>query len=178
MPPTYATIAARGMLAASIHNPQSLKTLPAQVQREIIVNIRDPFTIANLRAMNPRNLKAHVDLAIEQSGDLSIKSATTRDMEALRQFADDWVHNLGERLFSSHPDMRSHSTRHTTSSITSNDGKPLISILEDPDIPKCVWDCAERRFQTVLVPSHVYSTKSLGFNILYQGFLQKRLTSV
>lgn len=63
--------------------------------------------------MNPRNLKAHVDRAIEQSGnehienikvassnqlksgDLSIKTTTTADMEALRQFAEDWEHRLG-----------------------------------------------------------------------------------
>ncbi|CAI6089275.1 unnamed protein product [Clonostachys chloroleuca] len=68
---------------------------------------------SNIRAMNPRNLKAHVDRAIEQSGnehikhirvastnqlksgDLSIKTATTEDMEALRQFAEDWEHRLG-----------------------------------------------------------------------------------
>jgi hypothetical protein len=63
--------------------------------------------------MNPRSLKAHVDRAIEQSGnehiekiktastnqlksgDLSIKTATTSDMEILRQFAEDWEHRLG-----------------------------------------------------------------------------------
>ncbi|KJK84712.1 hypothetical protein H633G_11540 [Metarhizium anisopliae BRIP 53284] len=63
--------------------------------------------------MNPRSLKAHVDRAIEQSGnehieniktvstnqlksgDLSIKTASAGDMEALRQFAEDWEHRLG-----------------------------------------------------------------------------------
>jgi hypothetical protein len=81
--------------------------------REIMVNIRNPLTIANLRATNPRNLKAHVDRAIEQSGnehiagikvassnqlksgDLSIKTTTTAECEALREFAENWEHRLG-----------------------------------------------------------------------------------
>lgn len=80
---------------------------------EIIVNIRDPLTVANIRAINPRNLKAHVDRAIEQSGNehiehirvassnqlksgyLSIKTTTTSEMEALRQFAEDWERVTG-----------------------------------------------------------------------------------
>jgi len=96
---TYAGVAARGELAASIHNPQNHRASSVQTLREIIVNIR---------AMSPRGLKAHVDRAIEQSnnehlakikvvssnqlksGDLGIKTATTTDMEALRQFAEDW----------------------------------------------------------------------------------------
>ncbi|KAJ3454706.1 hypothetical protein MRS44_013306 [Fusarium solani] len=97
---TYASVTAGNGLATSIHNPlNQLKAPPAQVLREIIVNIRNPLTIASLRAMNPRSLKAHVDRAIEQSGnehieniktvstsqfksgDLSIKTATTSDME-------------------------------------------------------------------------------------------------
>ncbi|KAL3587387.1 hypothetical protein FPOAC2_13283 [Fusarium poae] len=63
--------------------------------------------------MNPCSLKAHVDRAIERSnnkninklravsanqlksGDLSIKTATTADMEALRQFAGEWEHRIG-----------------------------------------------------------------------------------
>jgi hypothetical protein len=79
------------------------------------VNIRDSFTIQSLRAMNPRNLKAHVERAIEQSGnenitnikivssnqlksgDLSIKTANSNEVEALQQFADDWVHRIGNR---------------------------------------------------------------------------------
>ncbi|KAJ6437601.1 zinc knuckle [Purpureocillium lavendulum] len=110
---TYATIAARGGLAASMHNPVNHRTTPVQAQREIIVNIRDPVTIASIRAMNPRNLKAHIDRAIEQSsnehinkikvassnqlksGDLSIKTTTSADMEALRQFAEDWEQRIG-----------------------------------------------------------------------------------
>jgi hypothetical protein len=111
---TYASVAAGNGLATSIHNPShQLKAPPTQVLREIIVNIRNPLTIAGLRAMNPRSLKAHVDRAIEQSGnehieniktastnqlksaDLSIKTATTSDMEVLRQFAEDWERRLG-----------------------------------------------------------------------------------
>lgn len=63
--------------------------------------------------MNPRNLKVHVEQAIEQSGnenivhikivssnqlksgDLSIKTANSKEVEALQQFADDWVHRIG-----------------------------------------------------------------------------------
>jgi hypothetical protein len=109
---TYASIAARGGLTTSIHNPQNHRASSVQTLREIIVNIRDPVTIAIIRAMSPRSLKAHVDRAIEQSsnehiekikvvssnqlksGDLSIKTATSADMEALRQFAEDWEHRI------------------------------------------------------------------------------------
>ncbi|KAM5350889.1 hypothetical protein ACJZ2D_017140 [Fusarium nematophilum] len=111
--PTYANIVARGGLASSMHNPQNERASSVQTLREIIVNIRDPVTIANIRAMSPRSLKSHVDHAIEQSnnehiekikvvssnqlksGDLSIKTATTTDMTALRQFAEDWEHRVG-----------------------------------------------------------------------------------
>ncbi|CAI6100065.1 unnamed protein product [Clonostachys chloroleuca] len=103
MPSTYAAIAARGVLPSSICNTQGHRATPAQTLREIIVNIRNPLAVANIRAMNPRNLKAYVDQAIEQSGnkhikhirvastnqlksgDLIIKTATTEDIEALRQ---------------------------------------------------------------------------------------------
>lgn len=114
LPRTYASVAAGNGLATSMHNPLNQNKAPhAQVLREITVNIRNPLTIASLRAMNPRSLKAHVDRAIEQSGnehieniktvstnqlksgDLSIKTATTSDMEVLRQFAEDWEHRLG-----------------------------------------------------------------------------------
>ncbi|KAH6957479.1 hypothetical protein DER45DRAFT_604275 [Fusarium avenaceum] len=113
---TYISIVAGNGLAISIYNPLiQPKTPPSQVLSEIIVNIRNPLTVASLRAMNPRSLKAHVDRAIEQSGnehiekiktaltnqlksgDLSIKTATTSDMEILRQFAEDWEHRLGIR---------------------------------------------------------------------------------
>jgi hypothetical protein len=96
-----------------MHNPQNQKSSPVQTLRKIIVNIRDPVTIASIRAMSPRSLKSHIDHAIEQSnnepiekikvvssnqlksGDLSIKTATTTDMIALRQFAEDWEQRIG-----------------------------------------------------------------------------------
>ena len=110
---TYASIVARSGLASSMHNPVNHRTSPVQAQREIIVNIRDPVTITSIRAMGPRSLKAHVDRAIEQSnnehikrikvvssnrlksGDLSIKTVTSAETEALRQFAEDWEHRIG-----------------------------------------------------------------------------------
>jgi hypothetical protein len=112
-PMTYAAAAARSLPLASTYNTQPLKVAPAQTQREVVVNIRDPLTIQALRAMNPRNLKAHVERAIEhsgnenianvkivssnqlKSGDLSTKTAASSEVEALRQFADDWAHRVG-----------------------------------------------------------------------------------
>jgi hypothetical protein len=66
-PTSYAAVAAQGGLATSIYNTQSVKTPPAQTQREIIVNVRNAQTIQSLRAMNPRNLKSHIERAIAQS---------------------------------------------------------------------------------------------------------------
>jgi hypothetical protein len=66
--------------------------------------------------MNPRSLKAHIEQAIAQSenehitnvkimstnqlksGDLSIKTTTNNEMQALRQFTDDWVHRIGSNV--------------------------------------------------------------------------------
>ncbi|KAH6976507.1 hypothetical protein BKA56DRAFT_688277 [Ilyonectria sp. MPI-CAGE-AT-0026] len=111
--PTYANIVAQGGLASRMDNPQNERASSVQTLREIIVNIRDPVTIANIRAMNPRSLKSYVDHAIKQSsneyiekirvvssnqlksGNLSIKTATTTDMTVLRQFAEDWEHRIG-----------------------------------------------------------------------------------
>jgi hypothetical protein len=63
--------------------------------------------------MNPTNVKLHVQRAIEQGGhkniasvkivspnqlksrDLSTKTASINEVEALRQFADDWAHRIG-----------------------------------------------------------------------------------
>jgi hypothetical protein len=114
MPMSYAAAAAQGGLAASIYNTQTQSArTPAPVYREIIVNIRNPQTIQSLRAMNPRNLKAHVDRAIAQSenehlvslkimsanqlksGDLSIRTATNSEMQLLRQFTEDWTPRIG-----------------------------------------------------------------------------------
>ncbi|RII22698.1 hypothetical protein CUC08_Gglean013416 [Alternaria sp. MG1] len=106
-PMSYAAAAARGVPLAGTYNAQSVKQPSAQTQREVIMNIRDPLTVQGLRAMNSGNLKMHVQRAIEQSGnknivnvkivlsnqpksgDLSIKTASSREVEALRQFADD-----------------------------------------------------------------------------------------
>jgi hypothetical protein len=110
---SYAAAAARNLPQAGIYNTQIPKTPSAQMQREVVVNIRDPLTIQSLRAMNPANLKAHVERAIDQSrnenivsvkivsanqlksGDLSIKTAASNEVEALRQFAEDWTHRIG-----------------------------------------------------------------------------------
>lgn len=114
-PMSYAAVAAHGALAASRYNTQNVHAAPAPapVQREIIVNIRNAQTIQNLRAMNPRTMKAHVDKAISQSenehvakitlmsanqlksGDLSLRTATNEEMQTLRQFTDDWLPRLG-----------------------------------------------------------------------------------
>jgi hypothetical protein len=93
---------------------QSVQVLfSAHPEREVIVSIRNPLTISKLRAMNPRNLKSHIERALEQSqntqithvkimssnqsksGDLSLRTATTSETKALRQFADDWVCRVG-----------------------------------------------------------------------------------
>ncbi|KAH4179858.1 hypothetical protein HBH42_249710 [Parastagonospora nodorum] len=110
---SYAAVAARNLPPAGTYTTQALKAPSAQIQREVIINIRDPFTVQSLRAMNPGNLKAHVERAIDQSGnenivnvkivsanqlksgDLSIKTAASNEVEALRQFADDWAHQIG-----------------------------------------------------------------------------------
>jgi hypothetical protein len=64
---SYAAMAARGALPAGIMNTQVPRMPPMQTQREVIVNIRDPTTVLSLRAMNLRNLNAHVERAIAQS---------------------------------------------------------------------------------------------------------------
>jgi hypothetical protein len=119
-PPTggalsYAAMVARGAPPAGTTNAQVTRMPPMQTQREVVVTIRDPTTVLSLRAMNPRNLNAHVERAIAQSGnenisgikvlfsnqlrsgDLSIRTATSKETEALKQFADDWVHRIGNR---------------------------------------------------------------------------------
>lgn len=76
---------ARGQTLAGTYNTQSHKGPSAQTQREIIVNIRDSFTVQSLWAMNPRNLKAHVERAIEQSGNeniTNIKIASSNRMKS------------------------------------------------------------------------------------------------
>jgi hypothetical protein len=112
---SYAAMAARGTPLAGTPNTQVPRMPSMQTQREVVVTMRDPSTVQSLRAMNPRNLNAHVERAIAQSGneningikvlssnqlrsgDLSIKTATSNEAEALQQFADDWVHRVGTR---------------------------------------------------------------------------------
>ena len=112
---SYAAMVARGAPPASITNAQITRMPPMHTQREVVVTIRDPTTVLSLRAMNLRNLNAHVERAIAQSGnenisgirvlssnqlrsgDLSIKTATSSETEALKQFADDWVNRVGNR---------------------------------------------------------------------------------
>jgi hypothetical protein len=112
---SYAAIAATGATLASMPNTQVPRMPSVQTQREVVVNIRDLSTVLSLRAMNPRNINAHVERAIRQSGnenityikvlssnqlksgDLSIKTATINETEALKQFAYDWVHCVGNR---------------------------------------------------------------------------------
>ncbi|PON19725.1 hypothetical protein C2W62_01160 [Candidatus Entotheonella serta] len=99
---------------------------PVQAQREII-NVRDPAAAANIRAMSPHRLKAHVDRAIEQnsyehirnikvvsshqfkSGDFSLKAATSADIKALKQFAVRTENR--QRHQGAHPDVRRSSAR-------------------------------------------------------------------
>jgi hypothetical protein len=110
---SYAAVAANGVLASGTPDAHRVKAASLQAQREVIVSIRNPLTISKLRAMNPRNLKSHIERALEQSqnehiahvkimssnqlksGDLSLRTATTSETKALRQFADDWVCRVG-----------------------------------------------------------------------------------
>jgi hypothetical protein len=106
-PVSYAAAAARGLPLAGTYNTQSRRAPIVQTQRKVIVNIRDLLTVQSLRAINLRNLKAHVERAIEQNGNenivsvkivssnqlkssnLSVKATTSTKVEALQQFADD-----------------------------------------------------------------------------------------
>jgi hypothetical protein len=110
---SYAAVAANGVLASRTPDAHRVKAAFLQAQREVIVSIRNPLTISKLRAMNPRNLKSHIERALEQShnehiahvkimssnrlksGDLGLRTATTSETKALRQFADDWVCRVG-----------------------------------------------------------------------------------
>jgi hypothetical protein len=107
---SYAAIAAQGATLAGTANTQVPRMPPMQTQREVIVTIRDPSTVSSLRAMNPRNLNAHVERAIAQSGNENITSIkvlssnqlrsgdlSINEAEALKQFADDWVNRIGNR---------------------------------------------------------------------------------
>lgn len=110
---SYGATAAKAPPIADTYNTQSRRAPVVQTQREVIVNIRDSLTVQELQAIKPRNLKAHIEHSIEQSGnknflgvnivssnqlksgDLSVKAATSTEVEALRQFADDWAARIG-----------------------------------------------------------------------------------
>jgi hypothetical protein len=70
---SYAAMAARGAPLAGILNTQVSRMTSMQTQHEVFVTIRDPSTVQSLRAMNPRNLNAHVERAIAQSGNENIR---------------------------------------------------------------------------------------------------------
>ena len=111
----YVSVTARDGLAASVHNMRNQGASTVQTLREIsdqrASEIQPPERTSE--PMSPHNLNARIDRAIDQSdneyisklkavsvnqlksGDLSIKTATTQDIEALRQFADDWETRIG-----------------------------------------------------------------------------------
>jgi hypothetical protein len=45
-----------------------------QMQRKVIINIRDLLTMQSLQVINLRNLKAYIERAIKQSGNKNIIS--------------------------------------------------------------------------------------------------------
>ncbi|PSN59076.1 hypothetical protein BS50DRAFT_660912 [Corynespora cassiicola Philippines] len=88
---SYAAMAARGATLAGTPNTQVPRMPPMQTQREVVVTIRDPSTVRSLRAMNQGNLNARNTTRIKvlssnqlKDGDLSIKTATSNEVEALK----------------------------------------------------------------------------------------------
>jgi hypothetical protein len=65
---SYAAMAARGATLAGTPNTQVARMRSMQTQREVVVTIRGPSTVLSLRAMNSRNVNAHAERAIAQSG--------------------------------------------------------------------------------------------------------------
>lgn len=110
---SYAAVAASGAVASNVQMKQNAQTISIQTQREVTVTIREPLTIQNLRAMNPRSMKAHVERAITnsgneqimsvtvmsanqlKSGDLSIRTMNSAEAQTLRAHAGDWTHRIG-----------------------------------------------------------------------------------
>jgi hypothetical protein len=64
---SYAAVAANGVLASGTPSANRVKAVFLQAQRKVIVSIKNSLTIPKLRAMNPRNLKSHIERALEQS---------------------------------------------------------------------------------------------------------------
>tara|TARA_R110002003_G_scaffold2091_1_gene24019 strand:- start:2437 stop:2793 length:357 start_codon:yes stop_codon:yes gene_type:complete len=111
----------------------------------------------SLRAMNPSNLKLHVQLAIEQSGnenianikivssnqlksgDLSVKTTSSGGVEALRQFADDWAHRIGSGTTVQTPTfgVLAHGIRTSTMDMSKYEENRTQSLQENrPFIPR------------------------------------------
>ena len=81
---SYAAVATGGALSSSVHSTQSVKTLPLQAQREIIVSISQPFTVECVRAMYIRSLKSHIEGAFEQSHNEHITNTKTMSTNQLK----------------------------------------------------------------------------------------------
>ncbi|KAF2721405.1 hypothetical protein K431DRAFT_69984 [Polychaeton citri CBS 116435] len=64
---SYATTAANGTLASGTRSTYGVEAVATQTRRKIIVSIRNPPTLPNIRAMYPRNLESHGERALEQS---------------------------------------------------------------------------------------------------------------
>jgi len=102
---SYAAVAANGTVASNVQMKQNAQSI--HTQRETTVNTREPLTNQSLRAMNLRNLNAHVERAIAdsgneqimfvrvmspnqlKSGDLSIRTTNSAEAQALRAHAGD-----------------------------------------------------------------------------------------
>ncbi|KAK5105884.1 hypothetical protein LTR62_001943 [Meristemomyces frigidus] len=67
----------------NMESAEEVKAL-AREAVEITVNIREPLTIQSLRAMNPRNLNAHVERAIVNSGNEQIMSIKVMSSNQLK----------------------------------------------------------------------------------------------
>jgi hypothetical protein len=112
---SYGVIAAKSATLASTPNTQVSMISLIQKQRGVVVTIGDPSTLQSLWAMSSCNLNAHAERAIThsgnenithrkvlssnklKSGDLGIKIASIHEVEALKQFVDDWLHHIGNR---------------------------------------------------------------------------------
>ncbi|KAK3109438.1 hypothetical protein LTR53_017312 [Teratosphaeriaceae sp. CCFEE 6253] len=153
----YAAAAANGTVASNVQVKQNAQTISIQTQREITVNIRELLTIQSLRAMNPRNLKAHVERAIAnsgneqimsvkvmssnqlKSGDLSIRTTNSAEAQALWTHASDWAHRIGAGATVRNPTygILAHGTRTSTMDMNKFD-EARDNIIQDnrPFIPK------------------------------------------
>ncbi|KAF7670723.1 pol-like protein [Alternaria burnsii] len=144
----YAAAAGREVPLAGTYNAQSVKKPSAQTQREVIMNIRDPLTVQDLRTMNSSNLQIGNENIVNvkivsskqlKSGELSIKTASSKEVKALRQFADDWAHRIGSGTTVKVPTfgVLAHGTRTSTMDMSKLD-EIRAQILQDnrPFIPR------------------------------------------